>query len=554
MAAAHTRPHSVSVTNEHARMMGAGKVVKHDLKRPWWQGLGRWFDTPQGDYVQGTFGVLGMSLVFTIVAWVSADELLGLVSWVDDVPNAVRLVFSLIAGGTVFTVGQLFYHWRQFGRDINYLRQIRQDLVALRDTALGKFAEKEILSELRGLTEEYSRLAGGGTSLTLRRKMRIASALHDPEYFSATKRYWATTIDDPVEMIKDRGFFNRHARLRATSRQRLAVMSVEAYRDTILDSVALERFTKFVKWHRENRFELRVLLREVSVFFREAQQAVYLGCENVLTDFAVLDDRHVFGASLCSRPEGSDRQVVRLVSGHEVVQQYADFFRCVWEDPEALSIDVVENDCADEAVRNTLAEVVQDEYDPYFGQARKGAQFFDKLISLVGDSNRIVAVDVASLKDPSNLAAWMQSSYLAMVGATVSAARKGAECKRVYVLDGAVELCVLERLAAIVFAPQVEAGVQIFLIPASSLRKVPSQPRDFIVFDLETFTAGFGLARWEPFEPESLGLRNLFLMAEVFELVRQCEEWQRVANATKPVADVSECLTRLREVLESPWQ
>lgn len=516
--------------------------------RVWWRSTRQWWRQPSGRWALEILINIFISLVATILVALGTDEFMRLFGWPKSVPlpTAVPALMSISAFALTFAVNLTLLHWKKFGLELALLKKLRGNLLPVEGTPIAKFAKGEILSTIGELAKTYSGLVTQGIRLPLNKKMQIASVLHDPEFGAASPsvHYWSTALDDPGEMMLNRAFFKKHAMLNCKSKKRLVVISPAEYQK-LVRGPRKPTLKKFLDWHEANNFQVRFLLKTVEEFKREAVGHVFQASDDsILTDFALFDDKVVYGASLSRRPASNEEQRVLLLTQDDLLKkQYRALFERSWDDQDALGFTAVYNDVAEEINRDLTHEIVDDYYSSVF-TATRGRKFFEELVNKIENAKkRIVAVDVASLKyEDMNIGAWLEDPYLRVVDATAKA--PAPDRTRCYVVGGRLHTRHVQTLFSVVFLPQLKDGVKLFLLHKESLTKVNPPPRDFIIIDDEI---GFGLGPREPFNPTSLSRRNLIVREELEAFVSWAKGWRELAY---PV-DKRECYEQLCEVFQA---
>ncbi|MGD1091462.1 MAG: hypothetical protein ABSB35_05640 [Bryobacteraceae bacterium] len=400
------------------------------------------------------------------------------------------------------------FAWREFSKDEETLKALKEILSRL-SFPVAEYAKRKMARAINEINNDLRRLESDVlVGQTFADKMEIIeSLLHDVR--NDLTRYWATTLDKPSRMWREAyRFFELQDKMLAgvADKKRIVVLSLAGLREEIEDSTDDDALERFIGWHEDPKrnFQLLFLIDSRNEFAANAQQFLshHLQAHHVVTDFAIMGDKWVYGEVAATRGDDTDgNKALRLYEAKPigrvrvtVVDDYKRFYEALlnrWEGYTwpIMSPQQILSERSRCRVRKTHFSNHRAEIDSYYSALTGGADLtapkcFDaihKLLTCCKGGDHIIAVDIAPLK--SRLRVWIEADeYNQWIKATISAAKNGCEFKRVYILNERFGVRQdAEEVYDKIFAPQLDAGVEIWVCAARELWEQGVPMHDFLL-------------------------------------------------------------------------
>jgi hypothetical protein len=455
------------------------------------------------------FAVVG-SLIATLITYSISTPA---TAWESFISQST-IICALIG----YILGNAFVAHKIYGEHYELL-QIINSFINEFPKPFKEYALRNINKSFRTIDYKISSLSHGGLpNQTFGQKIQIVESLIE-DLGHGLKRYWATTLDKPSQMMKVDRFLDLQERTlkNVDDKKRIVVTNKDCLQKEIIENT--DDLKEFIDWHIRNKFELLFLIDDENKFIDETKQFLdHLENDEVVSDFAILGNEWVYGEVKHSsngvldfnHPSRLLRLFGSIKSGSDIVKDYIALFLDLWDLWKApkwayLTSEQVRSECTREKRKsNAISDTVS--YYNSIVEDTTPDLFFSSITQIINDSvEKIIAVDIAPIK--SDISDWIyKPEYEIWMNATENAAKNGAFASRIYILKSPInsladQIFIIEKI----FKRQIDSGVNIWLVGANVLCKNKIPFHDFILIDDKIC---FSLGWSESFNINELNLRK----------------------------------------------
>ena len=309
------------------------------------------------------------------------------------------------------------------------------------------------------------------------------------------ENFRATTLDRPSELMKlDKFWTIQERRLKNAEKTRLVIITPDSLEKEISKHTKI--LIEFTKWHNQNGFYLNFIITTKDNFTRAVNS--HFGKNNLLNDFAIIDNKIVYG-------EDFNSKLIRVFYNDNrdkdtsIINDYSIFFdniidrtkhRYDWTERSAMQImeecnrmldkkytanqilDSIESNITkseylnsefsklknDDVIKLVIKEKVNINSNDYNKFLTELFKFMTK-----DKNNEMIAIDLTPSK--ANFLTWIHNiEYFNWMQSTIDVANNGNKVSRLYILDEMETETNIEIIIDNIFLPQIRAGMTLYVV------------------------------------------------------------------------------------------
>ncbi|RJQ61047.1 MAG: hypothetical protein C4517_09300 [Stygiobacter sp.] len=313
---------------------------------------------------------------------------------------------------------------------------------------------------------------------------------------TVNERFWATSFDVPSRIWKEGvKYFNTLEKStkelniptgneEIPNKARIVIVTLaDLFNDYIYEK---ENYIKFMNWHIKNGWGLRLYIYFNKDVIEQLIFRTIMGDDEPLSDFLIKDRKLVYGRV----DEKENLVFLKLIYATienedkcPTIESYENLFISLWDD--SLTLERTQQELQRENIMKIKVDEIKREFAQEFSSKPTGIGYLEAVANKISCAQKsIIALDIAETKE-AGLVGWaLVTEYNSFLNATILAAEKGIEVKRIFAINNLASLKDKDNFVKNVMIRQLEKNINLgFVLMKDCQEKRFSQPDDFIIAD-----------------------------------------------------------------------